>query len=450
MAEAIPMLALSPTMTEGTIAAWKYAEGQAVKKGSVLCEVETDKAVMDYEAPVAGTLLKIVVPSGEGAAVGTLIAVIGREGEEYASLIKAAGAAQAAAPATKPAAASPPVPAVAGTVSAPPPAATPDPTQAATVPGGGPALAPGYPPSSPLARVLAREAGLDLRSLRGSGPHGRVVKRDVEAGLESGLSAASVRPAAGVSGAVHAGLESADPGPGAALLADRVVPLSRLRAVIAKRLGDSMRDAPHFFLRAAVATDRLAQLRRSANEDRAEPDRLSLNAYFVKLSAAAIALNPGINAIWRGDGIEYRRSVDVALAVAVGDGLVAPVVRDCVHKSVSEIEAEFRGLIARAKAGALKPEDYEGATFTISNLGAWGVEEFTAIINPPGSAILALGAMVKEPVVEQNRDGKDVVHIRSRLRATLSCDHRVIDGALGAAFLRDLKTIMEEPARALV
>jgi len=446
MAEAIPMLALSPTMTEGTIAAWKYAEGQAVKKGSVLCEVETDKAVMDYEVPVSGTLLKILVPSGEGAVVGALIAVIGREGEEYDSLIKTAGAPASVATATNPVAtpAAAPAPAAAP-VPALAQAAASVPSSAAAAQGGGPDTAPGFPPSSPLARVLAREAGLDLRSLRGSGPYGRVVKRDVEAGLGSGPAAVPTRTE--FRAAVPAATASDAAAP---VLADRVVPLSRLRAVIAKRLGDSMREAPHFFLRAAVATDRLAQLRRNANEDRAESDRLSLNAYFVKLSAAAIALNPGINAFWRGDGIEYRRSVDVALAVAVGDGLVAPVVRDCVSKSVSAIEAEFRGLIARAKAGTLKPEDYEGATFTISNLGAWGVEEFTAIINPPGSAILALGAMVKEPVVEQNRDGKDVVRIRSRLRATLSCDHRVIDGALGAAFLRDLKTMFEEPARALV
>ncbi len=439
MAEAIPMLALSPTMTDGTIAAWKYAEGQEVKKGTVLCEVETDKAVMDYEAPSAGHLLKIVVPAGEAAAVGAVIAVIGKAGEAYAALLPPSGAAPATV--AEPVRTSPAAPSATVNIPAPAVPVTPD----LPVSSGGPVSAPNYPPSSPLARVMARDAGVDLRLLRGSGPEGRVVKRDVEAYLHNGSAAAPLR---GMNPLPDGAGFAASPA--APVLQDRVLPLSRLRAVIAKRLGDSMRDAPHFFLRAAVEADRLSALRRSVNDGRAEADRLSLNAYFVKLSAAAIALHPGINAIWRGDSIEYRRSVDVALAVAVGDGLVAPVVRDCVSKSVSQIEAEFRALIARAKAGSLKPEDYEGATFTISNLGAWGVEEFTAIINPPGSAILALGAMVKEPVVEQNRDGRDVVRIRSRLRATLSCDHRVIDGALGAAFLKDLKNLVEEPARALI
>jgi pyruvate dehydrogenase E2 component (dihydrolipoamide acetyltransferase) len=211
-----------------------------------------------------------------------------------------------------------------------------------------------------------------------------------------------------------------------------------------------MQDAPHFFLRSAVEADRLKALRGAINEGRQEADRISLNTLFVKLSAAAIARNPEMNAIWRDTAIEYRRSVDIALAVAIPDGLVAPVVRDCVHKGFEEIELEFRDLIQRAKAGALKPEDYEGATFTISNLGAWGIEEFTAIINPPGSAILALGSIIKEPVVQSDDQGRDSVVVRSMFRATLSCDHRSIDGALGAAFLRDFKGIIEEPARALL
>jgi pyruvate dehydrogenase E2 component (dihydrolipoamide acetyltransferase) len=211
-----------------------------------------------------------------------------------------------------------------------------------------------------------------------------------------------------------------------------------------------MREAPHFFLRAAVEADRLLGLRAALNTGRDESEKLSLNAWFVKLSASAVALNPAVNAIWRGDAIEYRRSIDVALAVALPEGLVAPVVRDCGHKSIAEIEAEFRVLIAKAKAGTLKPEDYSEATFTISNLGAWGVEEFTAIINPPGSAILALGAISKEPVVREGKTGADEIVVRSMLRATLSCDHRTIDGAVGAAFLRDLKALYEEPARALL
>jgi pyruvate dehydrogenase E2 component (dihydrolipoamide acetyltransferase) len=233
-------------------------------------------------------------------------------------------------------------------------------------------------------------------------------------------------------------------------LADRSVPVGRIRAVVAKRLTDSLHEAPHFFLRSAVEADRLIALRSALNEGRDEGSKISLNTLFAKLSAAAIVRNPDINSSWKGETIEYRKSVDVALAVALPEGLIAPVVRDCANKGLDEMEQEFRALIAKAKAGGLKPEDYEGATFTISNLGAWGVEEFTAIINPPGSAILALGAIAKEPVVRPSSSGNDEIVIRSILRATLSCDHRVIDGAVGAAFLRDLKAFFEEPSRALL
>jgi pyruvate dehydrogenase E2 component (dihydrolipoamide acetyltransferase) len=209
-----------------------------------------------------------------------------------------------------------------------------------------------------------------------------------------------------------------------------------------------MRDAPHFFLRSAVEAERILSFRSLINEGR--ENKISLNSLFVKLAASAIVRHPAINASWEGDSIRYRGSVDVALAVALPDGLIAPVVRDCAVKGVEQIEEEFHIIIARAKSGGLKPEDYEGAGFTISNLGAWGVEEFTAIINPPGSAILALGAVAKEPVVRTGASGSDEVVVRSMLRATLSCDHRVIDGAVGAAFLKDLKAFFEEPARALL
>lgn len=466
MAEAVPMLALSPTMTEGTIAAWKFKEGDTVKKSAVLCEVETDKAVMDYESPAAGTLLKIVVGAGGSASVGQLIAVIGAAGEDISALV--AASARSAAPQPTSSAAPSPGPAVAAAPAAPSLAsaqASPAPTaprtegvaasalSAAADSGSQPVLAPLYPRSSPLARVLAREAGIDLRVVTPSGPLGRVVKRDVEAYLSGSVSPRVLAsPAASLATAAATAAPSAARVPKAqrSSLEDRIVPLTRMRATAAKRLGDSTREAPHFFLRAAVEADRLLSLRSSLNAGRDDSEKLSLNAWFVKLSASAIELNPAVNAIWRGDSIEYRRSVDIALAVALPEGLVAPVVRDCANKSIAEIEAEFRVLIAKAKTGTLKPEDYAGATFTISNLGAWGVEEFTAIINPPGSAILALGAISKEPVVREDSSGADEVVIRSMLRATLSCDHRTIDGAVGAAFLRDLKALYEEPARALL
>lgn len=445
MAEKVLMLALSPTMTEGTIAAWKYKEGDEVKKSSVLCEVETDKAVMDYESASSGVLLKIVKAAGEKAAVGDLIAVVGKAGEDPGIVVSAAPA-PAAVPAQVPAApvsAPPPVSAAA-------PAAVPVSAPASAAYASGPALAPALPRSSPLARVLARDAGIDLRSVSGSGPAGRVVKRDVESYLAAGGGAEAASAAAPnvVARSADARATSAVFAPPAprAVLEDRLVPVSRMRAAVAKRLSESMREAPHFFLRAAVEADRLLSLRALANEGRT--DKLSLNSFFVKLSAAAIERHPAINSSWEGTNIRFRRSVDIALAVALPDGLIAPVVRDCANKGVEEIESDLRALISKAKAGGLRPEDYEGASFTISNLGAWGVEEFTAIINPPGSAILALGAVSKEAVVRQ-REGVDEVVVRQMLRATLSCDHRTIDGAVGAAFLKDLKAIFEEPARAL-
>lgn len=475
MAEAIPMLALSPTMTEGTIAAWKFKEGDQVKKGSVLCEVETDKAVMDYESSSAGVLLMIAAPAGSSVSVGDLIAVVGSAGEDISAILAKAGAsgpgagssAAQASLAAKPAGASASQsPAVETQAVAAPASATSPPAPTApfvsaqvrtpalvahAVPFGGPPLASGYPRSSPLARSLAREAGVDLRAVTPSGPAGRVVKRDVAAYIASGAansSRAGTWAAAETTSAQTSSARAvlvAKP-----ILEDRIVPLSRLRATIAKRLGDSMREAPHFFLRSAVETDALLELRRRWNEGRAEGDRISLNALFVKLAAAALARNPAVNVFWRGDALEYRRSVDIGLAVALDEGLVAPVVRDCVHKGAMELELEFRELIARAKTGGLRPEDYEGASFTISNLGAWGVEEFTAIINPPGSAILALGSVAREPVVRQGRDGSEEIVIRSMLRATLSCDHRSIDGAVGAAFLRDLSAMIQEPGRAIL
>lgn len=447
------MLALSPTMTDGTIAAWKVKEGDAIKRGTVLCEVETDKAVMDYESSAVGTLLKIVVSAGGSASVGQLIAVVGSPGEDISSVLATTGMAAPAAPAAPaPAAVAPasaPVPTAASVPASPAPAAPARPVASTETGAAFPILPPIKPRSSPLARVLARESAVDLRSVTPSGPGGRVVKRDVEAYL-AGERAEVRGGAVPVSSANSNSAPAASSRPPRPVLEDRVVPLTRLRATSAKRVGDSKREAPHFYLRAAVEADRLLALRSSLNAGRDEQEKLSLNAWFVKLSAAAVSLNPAINALWRGEAIEYRRSVDVALAVALADGLVAPVVRDCVHKSVAEIEAEFRVLIAKAKSGKLKPEDYSDATFTISNLGAWGVEEFTAIINPPASAILALGAVAKEAVVRADGAGNDEVVIRSMLRATLSCDHRTIDGAVGAAFLRDLKALFEEPGRALL
>uniref|UniRef100_A0A7C3ELX8 Dihydrolipoamide acetyltransferase component of pyruvate dehydrogenase complex n=1 Tax=Gracilinema caldarium TaxID=215591 RepID=A0A7C3ELX8_9SPIR len=470
MAAAVPMLALSPTMTEGTIAAWKYNEGDEIKRGAVLCEVETDKAVMDYEAGAQGTLLKIVAPAGTSVKVGDLIAVIGSKGEDISSILAQATA--SAAPAG-----SGPVPPVQALKTellqsptpqmSTPPSSTPNNSGTQTpipqsqapqeqqpfngspsVLGGpspgkpAPVLQSGVAPSSPLARKLAQQAGLDLRMLQGSGPGGRIVKRDVSRYLES-ISSRSSKALGAETNKSQSGAYTVSTSE------DTIVPVTRLRQTIARRLGESMREAPHFYLRMAIDMEHLINLRNAYNQARKDGFTVSFNAIFMKLAAMAIAKHPQVNSTWMGDHIQIHSRIDVALAVALEEGLVAPVVRDCAHKGIEEIERELRDLISRAKEGNLKPEDYEGATFTISNLGAWGVEEFTAIINPPGSAILALGAIKKEAVVHSNAQGEDSLVIRPMMRATLSSDHRTIDGAVAAAFMKDLAAIWEDPAKAL-
>jgi pyruvate dehydrogenase E2 component (dihydrolipoamide acetyltransferase) len=430
MAERLLMTALSPTMTEGVISKWKIAEGSAFKAGSVLCEVETDKASMDYEASKDAVLLKILLPEGGKAAVGEAIAVIGKAGEDPGPL---AAASAAAAPPIQ-AAASPSAPKLPASAAA---AVLPTAPQAPRVESAasprstvGPAAPASYPPSSPLARELARELGVDLRYARGSGPGGRVVERDVRA-LASG-EAAGPRPAV------------PPPSVSPALESDTRIPVSGKRAVIARRLSESFFSAPHFYLKRRVDVAALVALRESANAHREHP--LSLNAFLVKLAAEAIVRHRYVNSSWDGDVIVERSSIDIGLAVALPDGLMTPVVRDCSHKGVEAIDAELAALIAKVKDRGLAPNEYEGASFTISNLGSFGVEEFTAIINPPGSAILAVGAALEEPTVR----GDGTIGVRRAMTLTLGCDHRVIDGAAGARFLATLVGFIEEPGRALL
>jgi len=409
MPEKILMIALSPTMESGTLARWRKKEGDTVASGDVLCEVETDKATMDYESSAEGTLLKILLPEGGQAKVGDPIAIVGKPGEDIAAILAERPAAAAKAPVGAP------VPQKPGAAA---PSAVPAPT---THPTPGARIK-----SSPLARKIAQAKGLDLRSVRGSGPAGRVVKRDVEAHA-AGPAASAARPSQPV----------LQPGPG-----DEVVPVSRMRQVIARRLSESMYTAPHYYLTVAVGMDELLAARARLNAGREK--KLSLNAFLVAISARALERHPRVNSSWNGETLLQHSSADIGLAVALQDGLITPVVRDCGHKGIAAIDAELSGLVERARAGKLAPAEYAGATFTISNLGAAGIDEFTAIINPPGSAILAVGAVRKEPVVEN-----DAVVIRQRMRVTLSCDHRIIDGAVGAAFLRELADMLENPLLAL-
>ncbi len=416
MAQKLMMIALSPTMTEGTIAKWKKAEGEAFASGDLLCEVETDKASMDYEAPSSAVLLKIVVQAGKKAAVGETIAIIGKAGEDPGPLLIEAKAATAA---VAPAAAAP---AASATSPNPQPAPSAVPAQAP----GAPAA---YPPSSPLARKVALERQVDIRNLRGSGPAGRVTEKDV---LAYAAAPSPKHEATAYGAAVSRAVPST------------ILPVSGKRAVIARRLGESFFSAPHYYLKKEILAENLYAARASVNAGRTSP--ISYNAIIIKLAATALAAHPEMNVYWRGDSIEQRTAVDIGLAVALPDGLITPVVRNCPSKGIVQIEAEFAALIEKARSKGLAQDEYEGAGFTLTNLGGFGIDEFTAIINPPASAILAIGAMVKKPVVDA--DG-NIVAART-MTLTLGCDHRTIDGATGARFLADLAAILEDPFRALL
>ncbi len=403
MAEQIFMIALSPTMEEGVILNWKKKEGDVIKEGDALCEVETDKASMDYESSQAGTLLKIVKAEGSGAKVADVIAIIGSPGEDFTSLLPTDKAkVESKAPAKQAVAEKAPV-------TGPP--SHPDAVHSGS--------------ASPLARKLASEKGVDLAQVSGSGPGGRVVKRDIEnyspATQSSSPSVALASP-----------------------LNDDRVPVSRKRAVIAKRLGESLFTAPHFYLTLSASMDPLMNAREKINLTNKE--KIGLNSYLIKICASAIVRHQAVNSSWEGDFIQNHSSVDIGLAVAQPDGLITPVIRGAQAKGVRQIDAELKNLIERARANALKPEEYTNATFTISNLGSFGIEEFTAIINPPGVAILALGAVMKVPFVEDDEN----ITIRRQMKMTLSADHRVLDGAVAADFLTDLKNILEDPFRALL
>ena len=405
MAEKICMPVLSPSMEVGTVAKWHYQEGQVVKSGTVLCEIETDKAVMEYETPQEGVLLKIVVPEGGEASVGAIIAILGQQGEDISSLLAEAAAA--------------PVP---STASSPEQMAS-----AASVEASAP-TSDGRVKSSPLARKVAKDAGIELAGVTGTGPGGRIVKRDIEQAMQTKPAESAPNAAATIA---------------APSLADETIRVSQKRKIIAQRLAESMFTAPHFYLKVTVNMDGILAARTALNATRKE--KVSLNAFLVKFVAEALKKHAIVNSTWHGDTIVKHGSVDVGLAVAQPDGLMTPVVRNCGNKGIAQIDDELRALIQKAQNNRLEPQEYTGATFTISSLGAFGIEEFTAIINPPGSAILAVGAIRKEPVVNEDDD----IEIHSNMALTLSCDHRVIDGAVGAVFLTELKAMLEQPIRAL-
>jgi len=418
MATNVVMEALSPTMEEGRLVKWSKAVGDAVKTGETLAEVETDKAVMELVARADGQLLKQIVAEGATVPVGATVAVIGAPGEKVDSV-------PAPAPAQP---ASPKAPSAVGTR----PLATPATAPAAPVPAPAPvapADATRVVRASPLAKRLAKERGVDLKLVQGSGPGGRVVMRDLEG---AGAAVAVAVP------------RSAVPQPVGGV-AYRDVPLTQIRKTIAKRLAASLGPVPHFFLTTEVDMERAADARAALNQQLGDQGRISVNDILLKATALALVKHGACNAWWQEDHIRYWNDVHLGVAVAVEDGLITPVIRNTDRKSLLEISAEARELAGRARERRLKPEEYTGSTFSVSNLGMFEIDQFTGVINPPEAGILAVGTMAAKPVAV---DGQVVV--RRRLRMTMSCDHRVIDGATGAAFLKTLKQMLENPLAMLL
>ena len=425
----ILMPALSPTMTEGTLAKWLVNEGDDVNAGDVIAEIETDKATMEVEAVEEGKVGKIVVQEGtEGVAVNALIALLLEDGEDDSALEGAAAAA--------------PAPTAEPTPEAPAPAA---PEPAAPAPA---APAPAAPASasgdrifaSPLARRMAQQAGLDLANVTGSGPNGRIVKRDIEAAFASGAPAAHAAPETAAAPAPAAPA----PMPEGVEPAFDFKPASSMRKVIAQRLTESKQTVPHFYLTVDCEIDTLLALRKDLNS-RSDDYKISVNDLIIKACGVALRRVPAANASWTGDGIKRYHQADISVAVAIEGGLITPVIRDAGGKGLETISSEMRDLATRARDGKLMPEEYQGGTFSISNLGMFGIKQFDAVINPPQGAILAVGAGEQRPVV---RNG--ALAVATVMSVTLSVDHRVVDGAIGAELLAAFKTLIEDPMTMLL
>jgi pyruvate dehydrogenase E2 component (dihydrolipoamide acetyltransferase) len=423
MATNILMPALSPTMTEGTLAKWLKAEGDTVKAGDVIAEIETDKATMEVEAVDEGVLGKILVPAGtEGVKVNAVIAVLVEPGEAAPT-----GAAPAA---PKPAAAAP----VAAAAPSPAPVAASTPASHA----GERAIA------SPLARRMAAQAGLDLASIKGSGPQGRIVKADIEAAMNRPAPAAApVAAAAPAAAAVAPGPRPA-PAPAPVIGATTAVPNSSMRKVIARRLSESKATIPHFYVAMDIELDALMKLRAELNaqspKDGPGAFKLSVNDLIIKACGVALRRHPGVNAAWTDEAILQFNEVDISVAVAIPDGLITPIVKGADRKGLATISNEMKDLASRAKGGKLKPEEFQGGGFSISNMGMYGVSHFAAIINPPQAGILAVGAGTQRAVVKNG-----ALAIATVMTCNLSVDHRVIDGALAAEFMATLKGLIENP-----
>ncbi len=398
MATKVVMEALSPTMEEGRLVTWLKKEGDAVSTGDTLAEVETDKAVMELVARADGVLRRILVTEGQTVDVATLIAVIAGADEDISGIVSAPVASEAVQPAsTAAAAAAAPVTET----------AEPEPPDTGTT--------ERRIKASPLARKLAGEKGIDLANVRGSGPAGRIIKKDLESVGTAAL-----------------------PAPGSPVGESEDVPLTMIRKTIARRLASSLGPIPHFFLTTTVDMENVAQARAGLNA--AGEGKISFNDIIVKVVSMALSKHRACNAWWQEDHIRYFTEVHMSIAVAIEDGLITPVVRNANLKSLRDISAETKELVARAQQRKLAPEEYTGGTFSLSNLGMFGIDEFTAIINPPEAGIIAIGAIAEEPVAFNGE-----IVVRKRMKLTMSCDHRVIDGATGATFLQTVKLMLENP-----
>lgn len=414
MAEVIRMPKMSDTMTEGVIVSWLKQVGDDIKVGDILAEVETDKATMELENFVKGTLLHIGIPAGGSVPVDALIAIVGQKGEDISALLET-GAASVTTKTEEPKAEVPAQETSVATTNAP--ANTDD----------------GRVKASPLAKKIAEEKGIALSQIAGSGDGGRIVKRDVETFTPNKAAATtSVTTAPVYNIPAVVGTESYDE-----------VPVSQMRKVIARRLSDSLFTAPHFFLTMEINMDNVNAARKTINAD--GDVKISVNDFIVKAVAASLRKNPKVNSSWLGDKIRYNHHIHIGVAVAIDDGLIVPVVKFADNKSLSHISAEVKQLADKAKNKKLQPAEFEDNTFTISNLGMYGIEEFTAIINPPDACILAVGGS-KETVIVENGQMK----VATIMKVTLSCDHRVVDGAIGSTFLKTLKELLENPVKLLV
>jgi len=405
---------MSDTMTEGVIVSWLKKVGDDIKPGDILAEVETDKATMELENYVKGTLLHIGIPAGGSVPVDALIAIVGAKGEDFSALLNGA-APKAAAPAeTK------------TEVSVPSETAVSAPATVIAVSAEDSRLK-----ASPLAKSVAKEKGIDLNQIAGSGDNGRIVKKDVENFVPANNNNGVAKSATVALPQIVAQESYTE------------VAVSQMRKAIARRLSESKHTAPHFYLTMSINMDNTIAARKQMNEF--SEVKISVNDIIIKAVAASLRKNPNANSSWLGDKIRYNQHINIGVAVAIEDGLIVPVVKFADNKSIAHISAEVKQLAEKAKAKKLQPTEFEGNTFTISNLGMFGIDEFTAIINPPDACILAVGA-AKESVIAENGQ----VKIAQVMKVTLSCDHRVVDGAVGSAFLATLKDMLENPVKMLV